>query len=95
MALVEHAERTGGHAIPAAVADVLLHDDGAELRAKKRAGRTHVETPRVRAVLAHIARHQPAQRLRVELRGVAAAVDLQRLTLLDEGDVTPRVRAEL
>src|SRR5262249_52039914 len=77
-----------------AVADVLLHDDCAELRAEQRAGRTHVETSRVRAVLADVAGHQPAQRLDVELGCVPAAVQPQRLALLDECNVTPRVRAK-
>ncbi len=32
---VDHAERTGGHAVAAAVADVLLDIDGAEFRANE------------------------------------------------------------
>src|SRR5437868_9427558 len=86
--LVEHAERTCGHAVPTAVADVLLHDDRPELRAKERPGRADVETGRVRAVLADVRLHQPAQ------CSAAVAVRMQRLLLLDERDVTPRVRAE-
>src|SRR5207253_4496066 len=61
--LVEHAERTRGHAVAAAVADVLLDDDRSELGSEQRSGRTDVETAGVRAVLADVARHQPTQRL--------------------------------
>src|SRR2546423_2128 len=88
VAVVEHAERARGDAVAAAVADVLLHDDGAVLGAEEGAGRADVEAGRVRAVLADVARHQPAQRI---LRVVVRA---RRLALLDEGDVAPRVRAE-
>src|SRR5581483_6027616 len=79
------AERALPHA---AVADVLLHDDRPELRAEERAGRADVEARRVRAVLADVGLHQPAQP-----RG-AVAVHMERLLLLDERDVSPRVRAE-
>src|SRR5207248_9120968 len=89
VALVEHAERARGHAVAAAVADVLLDDDGVELGAEERAGRAHVEARGVRAVLADVARHEPAQRI---LRGV---VRTRRLALLDKRDVAPRVRAEV
>src|SRR5581483_4568864 len=59
LALIDDAVGAGGDAIAAAVADVLLHDDGAELGAEQRSGRAHVEAGGVGAVLAHIARHQP------------------------------------
>src|SRR5690606_16723776 len=49
--------RAGGHAVAAAVADVLLHDDGAELGTEQRARRAHVEAGGVGAVLAHVGRH--------------------------------------
>jgi hypothetical protein len=58
--LVDHAVRAGRHAVAAAVADVLLYDDGAELGAEQRAGRAHVQAGGVRAVLAHVRGHQPA-----------------------------------
>ena len=61
--LVDHAERTGRHAVAAAVADVLLDDDRAELGAEERAGRADVEAGGVRAVLADVGAHQPAQRV--------------------------------
>src|SRR5207248_7264981 len=50
--------------------------------------RAHVEAGGVRAVLADVALHQPAQRLR------ALVAELDRLLLLDERDVAPRVRVE-
>src|SRR5207245_4225979 len=86
--LVEDAERARGDAVAAAVADVLLDDDRAELGAEERSGRADVEARGVRAVLADVGRHQPAQRLSV------LVVEPQRLLLLDERDVPPRVRAE-
>src|SRR4029079_15965780 len=100
VALVEHAERARGDSVPAAVADVLLHDDGAVLGPEERAGRADVEAGGVRAVLADVGAHQPAERV-AGLRGVGCSVDPgevtvepQRLLLLDEGDVAPGVRTE-
>src|SRR5439155_11712768 len=86
--LVEHAEGARRHAVAAAVADVLLNDDGVELGAEERAGRADIEAGGVGAVLADVRAHQPAQRIHL-------AVATQRLLLLDEGDVAPGVRAEL
>src|SRR5204863_7688230 len=59
---------------------------------EERARRADVEARGVCAVLAHVARHQPAQRLLVE-RG-RLALEQQGLLLLDERDVAPRVRPE-
>ena len=64
LAAVEHAERAGGDAVAAAVAHVLLDDDGAELGADQRAGGADVEAGGVGAVLADVGAHQPAQRRR-------------------------------
>src|SRR6478735_5856166 len=47
------------HAVAAAVADVVLHDDGPELGAEERAGRAHVEAGGVGAVLADVGGHEP------------------------------------
>src|ERR1051326_8823132 len=55
----DDAERTRRHAVPAAVAHVLIDVDGAELRALNRARRTRVETPGVRAVLADVGHQEP------------------------------------
>ena len=44
---IDDAERAGRHAIAAAVADVLLHDDGVELGAEERAGRAGFQAGRV------------------------------------------------
>src|SRR5690606_19325293 len=79
---IDHAEGAGGHAIAAAVADVLLDDHGIELGAEQRAGRAGLQAGRRVAVLADVAHHQPAT-LVLPL-GRAAAVDL-----LDEGDMAP------
>src|SRR3546814_5062992 len=53
--------RTGRDAIAAAVADVVLDHDGAELRTEQRAGRAHVEAGSMGAVLADVGRHQPLE----------------------------------
>src|SRR5205814_8570743 len=66
----------------------LLHDDRAVLGAEQRAGRTHVETRGMRAVLADVGRHEPAQRITI------LVVSARRLALFDECNVSPRVRAE-
>src|SRR6185436_20346459 len=55
----DDTERTGRHAVPAAVADVLVDVDGAELRPVDRPGRAGVETAGVRAVLADVGHEQP------------------------------------
>src|SRR5205085_160749 len=96
IALVEHAERAGGYAVAAAVADVFLDDDGAELRPEERSRRTDVEAGGVGAVLTDVGAHQPAKRVvagRVEPR--LLAVEPQRLSLLGEGNVAPGVGAEV
>src|SRR5581483_10553919 len=76
--LVEDAERTCGDAVAAAVADVLLDDDRAELGAEERAGRADVEARGVRAVLADVGLHEPAE----AGAAVAIAIPDQRLALL-------------
>ena len=58
---VDDAEGAAGHAVAAPVADVVLHHHGAELGAEQRTGRADVQTPGVRAVLADVRRHQPAE----------------------------------
>src|SRR5262249_779806 len=57
---LDHPVRAGRHAVPAAVADVVLHHHGAELGAEQRSGRAHVQAGCVRTVLAHVRGHQPA-----------------------------------
>src|SRR5205085_5350443 len=96
LSLVEHAERTGGYAVAAAVADVLLDDDGSILRAEEGSGRADVEARRMRAVLADVGAHQPAQRVPgIPVDGRLLPVEAQRLVLFDERDVAPAVGAEL
>src|SRR5207248_2031021 len=73
---VDDPERAGGDAGATAVADVRLDHHGVELGADDGAGRTHFQAPRLDAVLAHVAHHQPA------------AV-IWTLELLDEADVPP------
>ena len=48
-------EGAGHDAVAAAIANILLHVDGIELRANNRAGRTGFLARRVGAVFAHIA----------------------------------------
>ena len=93
LAAVDHAERARGDAVAAAVADVLLHDDGAELGAEERAGRADVEAAR-RGCSACRRRSSSAS-------GAAPGPPLpstgtrELLRLLDERDVPPGVGAEL
>jgi hypothetical protein len=82
--LGDHAERARRDAVAAAVADVVLDQDGPELGPHDRAGRADVEAAGVRAVLADVGRHQPPQ-----------AVGAVPHALFDEGDVTPAVRVQL
>src|SRR5437879_489127 len=74
----------GRDAIPAAVADVLLHDDGPELGPDQRPGGANLEAGGRGAVLADIGAHEPAD----------AALAVVAMRLLDEGDVPPGVRAQ-
>src|SRR5699024_4924963 len=60
-AAIDHAEGAGRHAHPAAVADVVLDDDGAEFRAEQRPGGAYVEAAGMRAVLAHVGGHEPTE----------------------------------
>ena len=66
----DDAERAAGHAGAAPVAHIGLHHDGAELGAEQRPGGAHVQAAGVRAVLAHIRRHQPAELVGVRRRDV-------------------------
>src|SRR3712207_9063145 len=61
--LFRSAVGAGRHAVAAAVADVALHHHGAELGAEQRAGRADVQAAGVRAVLADVGGHQPADLL--------------------------------
>jgi len=58
---VDDPERTGRHAVAAAVADVVLHHHRAELGTKQRPGRAHVRARGVGAVLADVGLHRPAE----------------------------------
>src|SRR5205085_3877831 len=77
----DHAEWTGDDAIPAAIADVRLDIDGAELGPDDGARRARFEARGVSAVLADVAEHQPGEI--PEARLLAA----QLLVALDERDV--------
>ena len=90
----DHPERARGDAVAASVADVGLHDDGAELGAEQRTGWAHVETGRFGAVLAHVRAHQPhelgGKRRNERLVGHGGRRGAGRgCLLLDEGDVPP------
>ena len=66
------------HAVPAAVADVLVDVDGAELGPVDGAGRAGVEAAGLRAVLADV-RHQEPRQLAVGLRLLDEAHEPERL----------------
>jgi len=106
LAQVDDAVRTGRDAVAAAVADVRLDDDRAELGAEQRAGRAHVEARGVGAVLADVRRHQPLHAVGAGLRRLVVArrradrrhpeigdADVERL--LDERHVPPGGGTEL
>src|SRR5262245_45569975 len=78
----DDAERAGADAVPAAVADVLVDGDRAELRAVDGSGRARVEAAGLRAVLANV-RHQEPLELAVVLG------------LLDEADEPIRLVGEV
>src|ERR1700742_379222 len=73
----DHSEWAANNAICAAVADVLLHVDIAELVVDERAGRTDLHARCMLAVFANIAHHEPAP-------DVALSIEL-----LDERHVPP------
>src|SRR5690606_8941295 len=88
----DDAERTGGNAVAAPIADVLLHHDGVELGANDRAGWARLHAPGVDAMLADVAHHEPvalegAHRGRAPPLGVADALDV--------GDVPPGSAAQV
>ena len=110
LALVDHPERAGRDAVAAAVADVLLDHHRAVLGAEQRPGGAHVEAGGVRAVLAHVGGHQPAEPVgllvgldsrvhRLAARGRlhqrGAVGHVHRELLLDERHVAPGVGAQL
>src|SRR6266545_2917741 len=85
LTLVDDAVRARRNAVPATVADVLLHHDRAKLGAKQRPGRADVQARRVGTVLADIGHHEPAH-----VAGLLAI----GARLLYEGDMAPGVRAQ-
>ena len=62
-AAIDHAERTGNDAITAAVANIVLHEDGADFRAHDRSGRTGFETAGFFAMFANVGEKNPAKRI--------------------------------
>src|SRR5438270_9071836 len=87
-AAVDDAERAGHDAVAAAVADVRLHINAAELRAHDRAGGTAVQTAGRLAVLADVGGERPRPRL----RGIPSPAGHRGL--LDELHMAPRGVAE-
>jgi hypothetical protein len=85
---VDDAERTGYDAVAAAVADVGLYVDAAELRPDDRAGGTRLEAARRLAMLADVGRERPGP----PFRRIAAAA--RHDWLLDELHMPPGGVAE-
>jgi hypothetical protein len=86
---IDDAERAPDHAVAAAVADVGLHVDVAELGADDRSRWTRFEAAGILAVLTHVGREAP----RHLVAGIAA--DAERGGHLDELDVPPGRVAEV
>ena len=88
---IDDAERAGDDAVAAAVADVGLDEDAAELGADDRSGRARLEAAGVLAVLADVGREIPPERIApvAAVGGRAPAV-----AALDELDVPPGRVAE-
>src|SRR5690606_22087670 len=78
---VDDAERARADAVAASVARVGLDHHRVELRPDDRSGGAHLQTPRLHAVLADIAHHQPPAVVRL-------------IELLDELHVPPRGAAQ-
>ncbi len=76
-----YAKRACRNVLAAAIADVVLDNNGAELCTHDCAGRTRVNTSSVNAMLAHNAEHQPRD------TGCGRS--------LDECHVSPGLRAEV
>ncbi len=94
---VDHAERTGRHAVAAAVADVRLEDDGLVLGADQRARGARVEAARVGAVLADIGHEHPLAHLADRVGdvddaggGLRYVDDVDRPSGGDRRQLTPR-----
>ena len=60
---VNHAKRTRDDAVPAAVANVILHEHRTDFGANNRARRTRFEATSFVAVLADIRKENPAKRV--------------------------------
>ena len=60
---VDHAKRTRDHAISAAVANIVLHEDGADFGPNDCAGGTRFEATSFLAMLANIGEKNPAKRI--------------------------------
>ena len=60
---IDHAKGTGDNAITAAIADVVLHEDGADFSTDDRAGRTGLEAAGILTVFANIGEKNPAERI--------------------------------
>jgi hypothetical protein len=60
---IDHAKGTGDNAITAAIADVVLHEDGADFSTDDRAGGTGLEAAGILTLFANIGEKNPAERI--------------------------------
>ena len=58
---IDHAKRAGNDAIPAAIANIVLHQHRTDFSAHDRAGRTRFEATRFLTMLANIGKKNPAK----------------------------------
>src|SRR5262245_44287532 len=83
---IDTAERAGDDAVAAAVAHVRLDENAAEFGTDDRSRGAGLEAPRVLAVLAHVGREVPPERV----AAIPRVAGRSRCRALDELDVAPR-----
>src|SRR5699024_1224366 len=89
VAPLDHSEGAGAHTGAAAVADGLLHHHRAVLRPADRPRGAHVQAAGVRAVLAHVRGHQPADLGRARGCAIGAGEVARRGRPAGAGDLGP------
>jgi hypothetical protein len=95
---IDYTKRARDHAIAAPVANIVLHEDGADFRPHDRSGWTRFKTTRFLAMFANIRQKNPAKRVfSVATTQEMGADDLTSFfpVLFQKHDVAPGRRAEV